>query len=172
MNALGRTIRKVKTEDRDAVLSVLEAAFKRKGEAGLVERLWQEQAIRFERLAEIGGVPVGYCAFTTVTAQPPLEGLLVGLGPLAVAPDHQGQGVGAELVEAGLQICRENNARLIAVLGDPDYYSRFGFEAGAKKKMRWAGFDAGEAFRIIDAGDIEPDEIRVIHYHPAFNAVS
>ena len=128
-------------------------------------------------MAEIGGVPVGYCAFTTVSSKPDLDGLLLGLGPLAVAPQHQNQGVGTALVEAGLSLCRENNARLIAVLGDPRYYARFGFKPASERKMSWAGFDAGEAFRIIardddDFGEIAPDDIRTIHYHPAFDMVS
>lgn len=174
---LGFVIRKVKTEDRKAVSAVLASAFERKAEAELVERLWAEHAIQFERLAEVSGVIVGYCAFSPVACKPDLDGLLLGLGPLAVAPEHQRQGVGAALVKEGLKLCRSNNARLIAVLGDPDYYARFGFEPAAKKKMTWAGFDAGDAFRIItqdgdDFGELAPDDIRTIHYHPAFNAVS
>lgn len=174
---LGLLIRKVKKEDREAVYALIASAFERKDEAELVKRLWDEHAIKFERMAEIGGVPVGYCAFTTVTCKPELSGLLLGLGPLAVAPDHQKQGVGAALVEEGLKLCRDNNARLIAVLGDPHYYERFGFEPAAKRKFTWAGFDAGDAFRIIapeddDLDGVNPEEIRTIHYHPAFDAVS
>jgi len=173
MEKLGHaTVRKVSTDDHQAIVGVLAAAFKRDDEASLVERLWAEHAIRFERLAETGGQIVGYCAFSPVTCNPPLDGLLLGLAPLAVAPSRQRRGVGAALIEEGLKVCRENHARLIAVLGEPDYYSRFGFEAAAKKKMSWAGFDAGDAFRIIDRGDIDADEIRTIHYHPAFDAVS
>lgn len=174
---LGLVIRKVKVEDREAVSAVLNAAFERTAEAALVQNLWAEHAVQYERLAEVGGVVIGYCAFTPVTCKPDLDGLLLGLGPLAVAPDHQRQGVGAALVEEGLKLCRKNNARLIAVLGDPDYYARFGFEPASKKKMTWAGFDAGDAFRIItadndDFGRLAPDDIRTIHYHPAFNKVS
>ncbi len=174
---LGHVIRKVKVEDREAVSALLAAAFEQNDEAALVNRLWAEHAIQFERVAEVSGVISGYCAFSPVTCKPELDGLLLGLGPLAVAPDHQRQGIGAALVEEGLKLCRENNARLVAVLGDPKYYGRFGFEPAAKRKMRWAGFDAGDAFRIIarnddEFGDTGPDDIRLIHYHPAFDAVS
>ncbi len=172
MKPLGHLIRKVTKDDYPAVAALVEAAFGRKDEAELVKCLWAEHAAQFERLAEIGGQVVGYCAFSPISCQPPLDGLLVGLGPLAVAPTHQRQGIGADLVKAGLKICQEHNARLIAVLGDPDYYGRFGFEPASKRKMSWAGFDAGEAFRIIDRGDIDADEVRTIHYHPAFDMVS
>jgi putative acetyltransferase len=172
MEKLGHSIRKVTTEDHAPIAALLEAAFERPDEARLVVKLWSKHAIKFERLAEVSGEVIGYCAFTPVTCQPPLDGLLVGLGPLAVAPTHQRQGIGAELVEEGLAVCRENKARLIAVLVDPDYCARFGFEPASAKMMNWAGFDAGDAFRILDNGDFDTDEIRVIHYHPAFDALS
>ena len=171
---LGHIIRKVTTADHMAVRALVAAAFQREDEATLVERLWKERAIKVERVAEVSGEIVGYCAFTAITCQPPLDGVLLGLGPLAVAPTHQKQGIGAALVEEGLQLCRDNHARLIAVLGDPDYYARFGFEPASTRKMSWAGFDAGDAFRILahphpELGDIDTSEIRTIHYHDAFN---
>ena len=172
MNTLGHHIRKVKMEDREAVLSVVAAAFERPDEANLVKKLWAEDAIKVERLAEIGGVVVGYCAFTQITCKPSLDGLLLGLGPLAVAPTHHCQGIGAELVETCLNICREHKARLIAVLGDPKYYARFGFEPAAQRKMSWAGFDAGDTFRILTHEDVETEELRTIYYHPAFDDLS
>lgn len=174
---LGLIIRTPAPEDREMITALLASAFERDDEAKLVENLWAEHAVEIEHAAEIGGVIVGYCAFSPVTCQPTLDGLLLGLGPLAVAPSHQKQGVGAALVEKGLEACRENNARLIAVLGDADYYSRFGFEPAKNRKMTWAGFDAGDAFRIIvqDGDGLDgaaADDIRTIHYHPAFDKVS
>jgi putative acetyltransferase len=51
-----------------------------------------------------------------------------GLGPLSVAPHHQGQGHGGRLVREGLsRMVRNHGARGCVVLGDPDYYGRFGF---------------------------------------------
>ncbi|WDI30300.1 N-acetyltransferase [Hyphococcus flavus] len=174
---LGTIIRKVREEDREAVSAVLTAAFEREAEARLVQNLWAQHAVQYERLAEVSGVIIGYCAFSAVTCKPDLDGLLLGLGPIAVAPEHQNQGIGGDLVNEGLKLCRENNARLVAVLGDPDYYARFGFEPASKKRMTWAGFDAGDAFRIItntddNFDDLDPDDIRTIHYHSAFNDVS
>lgn len=166
---LGELVRKVKSDDRFAVRAVVEAAFGRPDEAALLDELWSQHAIRLERVAEIGGQVVGYVCYTTVKTKPDLDGILLGLGPLAVAPSHQRQGVGAQLVETSLAECRRNGARLIAVLGDPQYYARFGFEPAASRKMSWAGFDAGDAFRVIARKDIYASELRTIHYHPAFD---
>lgn len=170
--SLGLLIRKVKSEDHEQILAILNAAFNQPDEGKIVERLWREGSVKIERVAEIGGVVVGHIAYSAITTQPPIDGVLLGLGPLAVAPDHQRQGVGTALVEDTLRVCQENTARLIAVLGDPAYYGRFGFEPASHRKMSWAGFDAGDAFRVIAGSDIDTDEIRTIHYHPAFDAES
>lgn len=167
--SLGMLIRKVKTEDREQILAVLNAAFGQPDEAEIVERLWRDDAVKFERIAEKGGVVVGHIAYSAITTRPAIDGDLFGLAPLAVAPDNQGQGVGAALVEETLRVCIKDGARLIAVLGDPAYYSRFGFETASHQKMRWSGGDAGDAFQLIVGGDIDTDETHVIYYHPAFD---
>ncbi len=50
------------------------------------------------------------------------------LGPLAVNPTWQRQGVGSALVRAGLSLLEEAGTVQVHVLGDPAYYGRFGFE--------------------------------------------
>ena len=49
------------------------------------------------------------------------------LGPLAVAPAWQRQGIGSAIVRAGLQRLTDEGVELVCVLGDPAYYSRLGF---------------------------------------------
>jgi putative acetyltransferase len=53
---------------------------------------------------------------------------VVGLAPVGVLPKYQGQGVGSRLIRAGLEACREAAYDAVVVLGEPGYYSRFGFE--------------------------------------------
>jgi putative acetyltransferase len=54
---------------------------------------------------------------------------VVGLGPLSVAPDHQRNGVGSALMHAVLGAADALDEPLVALLGDPAYYRRFGFRA-------------------------------------------
>jgi putative acetyltransferase len=51
----------------------------------------------------------------------------LGLGPLSVHPDHQRRGVGQALMHAVLGAADALNEPLVVLLGDPRYYSRFGF---------------------------------------------
>ncbi len=172
MAAQAHSIRNVHDADHDGVQAVVAAAFGQDDEAALVGRLWAADAITIERLADIDGEIVGYCAFSPVICAPALDGVLLGLAPVAVAPDHQRTGLGAAMIKDGLKACREAGVRLLAVLGDPKYYTRFGFEPGAAKNIRWAVQDAGDAFRVITDDDMITAEPRLVHYHPAFDAVS
>jgi putative acetyltransferase len=52
-----------------------------------------------------------------------------GLGPISVAPEHQGIGIGSHLIRQALASLREMGASGCVLLGDPKYYSRFGFKA-------------------------------------------
>ncbi|SAK49102.1 GCN5-related N-acetyltransferase [Caballeronia catudaia] len=51
-----------------------------------------------------------------------------GLGPLSVTPMRQREGFGSELVKEALAHLKRDGAAGCVVLGDPDYYSRFGFK--------------------------------------------
>jgi putative acetyltransferase len=53
----------------------------------------------------------------------------LGLGPVAVLARYRRQGIAASLIGKGLRRAREDGWRGVFVVGNPDYYSRFGFDA-------------------------------------------
>ena len=56
------------------------------------------------------------------------EGALkLSLVPLSVIPSRQGQGIGSRLIELGLGRIKAMGAMGCILIGNPDYYSRFGF---------------------------------------------
>ncbi|HET7410201.1 MAG TPA: GNAT family N-acetyltransferase [Paracoccaceae bacterium] len=57
----------------------------------------------------------------------------VGLGPLAVRPDCSDRGIGKALIAASVERARHDRARAIFVLGQPAYYTRFGFSVEAAR---------------------------------------
>jgi hypothetical protein len=61
----------------------------------------------------------------------PLGLPVLGLGPLGVRPARQRAGVGTVLVHALLAVAEAADERLVALLGSPDYYRRFGFVPAA-----------------------------------------
>nr|MDT0659253.1 N-acetyltransferase [Micromonospora sp. DSM 115978] len=52
---------------------------------------------------------------------------VIAVGPLSVHPDHQRRGVGKALMHAVLGAADALDEPLVVLLGDPRYYSRFGF---------------------------------------------
>jgi predicted N-acetyltransferase YhbS len=57
------------------------------------------------------------------------------LGPVAVHPTHQGEGLGAALIRHGLERAEELGWERVLLIGDLPYYGRFGF-----KRMRGVEF--------------------------------
>ncbi|TYP88426.1 GNAT family N-acetyltransferase [Blastococcus xanthinilyticus] len=77
-----------------------------------------------------GGVDGGGVAGHVIATRGWLEPFgtaVLGLGPLAVRPDRQGHGIGTVLVHALVAVAEAAGERLVALLGSPDYYRRFGF---------------------------------------------
>ena len=117
--------------DKGAISAVIEAAFTGAphsdgSEAGIVERLRVGDALTVSLVAEDDGQIVGHIAFSPVMIA---DGTLAwfGLGPVRVLPERQRSGIGDALVRAGLEQLRRAGAAGCVVLGDPAYYSRFGF---------------------------------------------
>lgn len=125
-------IRLEKTEDVMAVRGVNEQAFETPSEADLVDRLRTRGKLVASLVAVDGDRIVGHIAFSlvSITANPKLRG--VGLGPMAVLPSMQRQGIGAELARAGLNRCRDLGYDFTVVVGHPEYYRRFGFMPASK----------------------------------------
>ena len=166
-------VRAETAEDAEAVRRVNELAFGRVEEAELVEALRAEARPYISLVAEEAGRVVGHIFFSPVALEPEAEGLSpMGLGPMAVLPERQGNGFGSELVRAGWEECRRVGCAVVVVLGHPHYYPRFGFVPAATKSLRSEYDVPDEVFMVTeltpDALDGQP---RLVRYHPAFGRV-
>ena len=119
-------------DDQLIIRKINEAAFPKPAEADLVDLLRERDNLTISLLAvlEDGQSPIGHIAFSPVIIEK--NGSVItrglGLGPIAIMPEHQKQGIGSALVLEGLRVCKEQNVDFVVLLGDPAYYSRFGFE--------------------------------------------
>lgn len=145
------SIRREEAGDEDAMRRVNEQAFGRREEADLVDALRRRDEQLISLVALKDGQVVGHILFTPVTIQSDNEiSSAVGLGPLAVLPEHQGQGIGAQLVEAGLEACRQARHEVVVVLGHPGYYPRFGFAPSRPLGITWERDAPEEAFMVLE----------------------
>ena len=107
------------------------AAFPDEDLLPLVRSLLCEPATALSLVATIDGAIVGHAMLTWCgLAGSALHATL--LGPVAVAPEVQRQGIGSQLIETGLQRVKDAGADVVMVLGDPAYYHRFGFAPTAR----------------------------------------
>ncbi|KUL95817.1 GCN5 family acetyltransferase [Bosea sp. WAO] len=118
-------------EDTDTIRSLTAAAFKdmlhsSQTEAAIVEALRKAGALTVSLVAIMDGEIVGHVAFSPVKVNGTAKGWY-GLGPVSIWPNQQRKGIGQALIRDGLDRLRRLNAQGCVVLGDPAYYSRFGF---------------------------------------------
>ena len=166
------TIRPERPADIPAIRRVIEAAM-RPAEADLVEALRSVYPGLISLIAALEGQVVGHILFSPITIQTPKDTLPgLGLGPLAVLPELQRQGIGSALVQRGLDICREQGHARICVLGHRDYYPRFGFAPASKFALHWEHKANLDDFMVLALTPGALDGVQgIIRYLPEFEGV-
>jgi predicted N-acetyltransferase YhbS len=133
------TVRSELPEDRGNALDVERLAFlqARNGDAveDIVEaiRAVRDEEGSFALVAERDGVIVGHVQFSRAWIG---DSPLVVLGPMGVRPDYQGRGIGSELIRCGLNEAHGREEPAVVLLGDPNFYQRFGFVAASTFGLR------------------------------------
>ena len=162
-------IRKEAPSDAAAIEAVTYAAFKdmpytEHTEQFIIRELRKSGVLSISLVAEDNSAVIGHVAVSPVTISDSAAGWY-GLGPISVAPEHQGGGVGSQLMEHALNELRTMGATGCVVLGEPGYYSRFGFIA--EQSLVFPGVPA-EYFQAISLNGSLPSG--TVSYHDAFAA--
>ncbi len=166
-------IRQETASDITAVYLVNEQAFGRPDEANLVNKLRAGNKITLSLVAEENGRIVGHALFSPMTLETESGSCpIVGLGPVAVVPEMQRQGVGSRLIEMGLDLLRERGETAVIVLGHPSYYPRFGFVRASQFGIRSSYDVPDEAFMALELEDGGLNgRAGVAYYQPEFDGV-
>ncbi len=117
--------------DVNAITDVTVAAFKtleisNQTEHVIITALREAGALTVSLVAELGGRVIGHVAFSPISISDGTQGWY-GLGPVAVLPEYQRQGVGKALIAQGLAQLKALHAKGCCVVGHPEYYKQFGF---------------------------------------------
>jgi putative acetyltransferase len=118
-------IQRLTTENRPRVYALLRLAFRTESQAELVEKLHENDRQLHEWVCLHANRIIAYIVFSKAYDGDHVCGL--HLGPMAVTPEFQRQGVGSELLRFVLRQ-EEIKSQPLFVDGKPDYFSRFGFE--------------------------------------------
>ena len=125
-------IRRETPEDLQAIHEVTAAAFQEaphsdQTEPFIIQALREAGALTLSLVADNGEKVIGHVAISPVVISDGSTGWY-GLGPISVLPQEQGKGIGSRLMKAVLSELKSLQARGCVLLGDPNYYQRFGFE--------------------------------------------
>jgi putative acetyltransferase len=157
--------------DEEAIDVIVRGAFLQQfgsdSEVGLVRTMRDRGELipELTLVAERDGQVVGHIAFSEVTLDGErTQGL--GLAPVAVAPEFQGEGIGGALIREGLARATAAGWRFVVLLGHDHYYPRFGFAPAAPLGVR-GDYGDGTSWMVRPLGDAEltPGHVR---YSSAF----
>ncbi len=164
-------IRNERSSDIDAITDVTIAAFADcphgdHTEQFVIQALRTAGALSLSLVAEIDGSVVGHIAFSPVAINGS-ECDWYGVGPVSVLPQYQRQGIGSALMNEGLRLLTEAGAEGCVLVGDPNYYSRFGFRNCAELTLDGV---PPEVFMALPLGHEIPSGEVV--FHAAFTATA
>lgn len=125
------SIRKEASSDIDLIHALTRGAFSPMDysshtEQFIVDALRDAGVLSVSLVAELESTLVGHVAISPVSITSGCDSWF-GLGPISVHPDVQGKGIGSRLMDKSLSDLSTLGAAGCVLLGNPAYYSRFGF---------------------------------------------
>lgn len=164
-------IRAESEDDCDTVRTINAGAFGQDLEGKIVDKIRDSCGEFLSLVAESDGKVVGHILFSPVTIRGEKgEYHGMGLGPMAVLPESQNQGIGTALVKDGISILKKSGTPFIIVLGHPNYYPRFGFEKASKYGLapQWEGVP-DNAFMVLFLDETLKEKVQgVVYYRSEF----
>lgn len=124
-------IRVYEPRDRFNVASLIGRAYERSYEPWLVQSLREAQDLQSERVWDEDGIILGHASMARHVHP---EGWCT-ISTVAVDQSARGRGIGSDLVRAMLEDARLADAGAVTVLGNAQYYQRFGFTRTAAEAL-------------------------------------
>jgi len=170
-NVMNISIRNEKVSDIQSIHQLTAAAFldaphTDHTEQFVVDALRKSGMLSISLIAEDAGDIVGHVAVSPVSISDGVTSWY-GLGPISVSPSVQGKGIGSALMEAAILNLKELNADGCVLLGDPNYYKRFGFSPMNGLELPDVPAEYFQA--LMFSGDLPQGNVT---YHESFSATS
>lgn len=166
--ALTSLVRPEMASDESAIYELTKCAFAPMpfsdgNEQDLINALRDAGALEISLVAESEGQIVGHVAFSPAFAADGAAGCYA-LGPVSVDPEVQKKGIGSRLIKQGLAMLNDRDASACILVGNPNYYARFGFEPAPDNCPEG---EPAEFFQILTINAERPAS--VIDFHKLFH---
>lgn len=155
-------VRDALTTDASAVRHLVTDAFGQPAEADLVEALKRSGDAVIDLVAELDSELVGHVLLSKLE----VPSQCLALAPISVAPKHQKSGVGSTLMDQAVWRAKTDGWAAIFVLGDPGYYTRFGFDVAAAAKFETEYPKAYFMALELEDGTLDKEHGQVIYAQP------
>jgi putative acetyltransferase len=164
-------IREERLDDIAAVRDVNRRAFGQELEGKIFDALRSNRAALLSLVATLNGQVVGHIMYSPITVGDDAKGAAVG--PMAVLPEFQRQGIGSKLIETGNRKLKDADCPFIIVLGHADYYPRFGFEPASERGIKCEWDVPNDAFMLLILDETKMEGVSgVAKYRPEFSTLS
>jgi putative acetyltransferase len=162
-------IRLEQSGDEQQIQLLVAKAFESNAEAKLVDVLRESGCAKLSLVALDNNVIIGHILFTPVKLDGDIQLKMLGLAPLSVSAEHQGVGIGSDLIKAGLNECKKLDYDAVVVLGAPKYYGRFGFKSASDFGINSVYEVEDEYFMLLEQrrGSLD-GKSGIVRYHEAF----
>ena len=160
-------VRPENTNDLETIENLISSAFENHPysnhkEQFIVSQLRVSSALSVSIVAEHDEKIIGHIAFSAVKINGE-ECSWYGLAPVSVVPEQQKSGVGSQLIKAGLEAIKHKGAKGCVLLGEPEYYEKFGFRAVDSLVLEGV---PPEFFLCLSFDEVIPSG--KVEYHQAF----
>ena len=164
-------IREEHPDDVAVVRELNRRAFGQDQESNIVDALRANGAALLSLVATVHDRVVGHIMYSPLSISGNVTG--AALGPMAVIPERQRQGIGSKLIEAGNRKLKDAGCPFIIVVGHADYYPRFGFRPASEHgiKCEWDLPDDVFMLLVLDEAKMK-DVSGLAKYRHEFSSVS
>ena len=163
-------IREERPDDIAAVRDLNKRAFGQDQEANIVDALRNNGAALLSLVATVDDRVVGHIMYSPLSVGD-ING--AALAPMAVIPEHQRQGIGSKLVEAGNRKLKDAGCPFIIVVGHPDYYPRFGFTPASEHGIKCEWDVPNDVFMLLVLEQAKMESVSgLATYRHEFSSVS
>ncbi len=164
-------IREEHPDDVAVVRELNRRAFGQDQESNIVDALRANGAALLSLVATVHDRVVGHIMYSPLSISGNVTG--AALGPMAVIPERQRQGIGSKLIEAGNRKLKDAGCPFIIVVGHADYYPRFGFRPASEHEIKCEWDLPDDVFMLLVLDEAKMKDVSgLAKYRHEFSSVS